>query len=179
MSPVLQNPVKLGADICVQSITKYICGHSDVIGGAIAMDDDQLYEKLHFQTKAMGSMITPFDAYMALRSTKTLQCRVMQACNNAMEIATFMESHPKIQKVTYPGLKSHPHHEVAKKNAAKPGLSGGSGMISFYIEGDINKVRVFLKALSLFHCAESLGGVESLIESPAIMTHSSVPSEVR
>jgi len=90
-----------------------------------------------------------------------------------------MEKHPKIQKVTYPGLKSHPHHEVAKKNAARPGLLGGSGMISFYVDGNLESVRVFLKALRLFHCAESLGGVESLIESPAIMTHSSVPVDVR
>merc|ERR1711935_750244 len=124
----------------------------------------------------MGSA---FDAWVALRGSKTLQVRVEKCCTNAMAIAKWLESHPKIEKVLYPGLPSHPHHKIALKNRADPKLSGGSGMLGFYIKGDLNKTNKFLSSLKLITLAESLGGVESLIESPALMTHGSVPVEIR
>mmetsp|Transcript_20814 Transcript_20814/g.26981 ORF Transcript_20814/g.26981 Transcript_20814/m.26981 type:complete len:324 (-) Transcript_20814:319-1290(-) len=177
MSPALQNPLELGADIVVNSITKYIGGHSDVIAGAICLNDKGLYSQLMFITKSLGTGISAFDAWVALRGSKTLDLRITKAMENAEIIAKKLDSHPKISKVIYPGLKSHPQHTVAKRNVHKG--KGGSGMISFYIDGDIKMANRFLKSLKIITLAESLGGVESLIESPALMTHGSVPPEHR
>ena len=135
MSPVLQQPLSLGADIVMHSVTKYIGGHSDVIAGALMFNSLELFDKLYFNIKSMGTMIAPFDAFIALKGSKTLALRVERASSNALAIAKHLEKHPKIVKVTYPGLPSHPHHKIAKKNAAHPKLSGGSGMISFYVKG--------------------------------------------
>ena len=179
MSPALQNPLLLGADVVMHSITKYIGGHSDVVAGALMFNDPKMYDDLYFNIKSMGTMIAPFDAWIALRGSKTLQLRAHRAADNAMAIGKWMEKHPKIEKIIYPGLPSHPHHKIAVKNRANNKCSGGSGMISFYIKGDIKKTNKFLSSLHIITLAESLGGVESLIEAPACMTHGSVPAEHR
>jgi cystathionine gamma-lyase len=179
MSPALQSPLKLGADICLHSITKYIGGHSDVLGGALMFNTEDLFDRLHFNIKSIGTMMAPFDAWIAFRGCKTVKLRVMKSTENALEVAKWLEKHAKVEKVLYPGLPSHPHHKVALKNRADKKLCGGSGMLGFYIKGDINKTNKFLSSLKLITLAESLGGVESLIESPALMTHGSVPPEVR
>lgn len=173
-SPVLQNPLTLGADIVYHSVSKYIGGHSDVIGGAIALNDKALYERLEFNMKTLGTGMSPFSCFLALRGTKTIDIRVKAAQKNAMVIADLLEKHPKISKVIYPGLKSHPQHQLIKKQANGPGA-----MISFYVKGDIKMADRFLRALKVITLAESLGGVESLIENPALMTHGSVPAETR
>lgn len=173
-TPYLQNPLDLGADMVVHSITKYIGGHSDVVMGAIMLNDKALYDKLFFTSKSIGSGASPFDCYLALRGSKTLAVRVERAMSNAQKIAALLEKHPKVDRVIYPGLKSHPQYELCKKQARGPGA-----MISFYIKGDINMAERFLRAVKLFTLAESLGGVESLIENPALMTHFSVPPEQR
>lgn len=144
MSPALQNPLSLGADVVMHSITKYIGGHSDVVAGCLVFNDSELYDKLYFNIKSMGTMIAPFDAWVALRGSKTLKLRAEKAMENGMAIAKHLEAHPKIEKVLYPGLPSHPHHEIALKNRANDKLSGGSGMIGVYIKGDINKANTFL-----------------------------------
>jgi len=180
MSPVLQNPLSLGADIVMHSVTKYIGGHSDVIAGALMFNSLELFDKLYFNVKSMGTMISPFDAFIALKGAKTLALRAERAASNALAIAKHLEKHPKITKVIYPGLPSHPHHKIAKKNAINPKtMSGGSGMISFYVKGGMKQCDTFLSALNIITLAESLGGVESLIEAPAVMTHGSVPAEHR
>ena len=163
----------------MHSITKYIGGHSDVVAGALMFNDPDLYDTLYFNIKSLGTMIAPFDAWVGLRGSKTLQLRAERAAENALEIAKHLEKHPKVSKVIYPGLKSHPHHKIALKNRAHSHLSGGSGMLGFYIKGDIKKANKFLSSLHIITLAESLGGVESLIENPAIMTHGSVPPEMR
>jgi cystathionine gamma-lyase len=173
-TPYLQNPLDLGADMVVHSITKYIGGHSDVVMGAIMLNDKALYDRLFFTIKSIGSGASPFDCFLALRGSKTLHVRVERAMQNAIAIAALLESHPKVTRVIYPGLKSHPQYELCKKQARGPGA-----MISFYIKGDIKTAERFLKAVKLFTLAESLGGVESLIENPALMTHFSVPPEQR
>jgi cystathionine gamma-lyase len=164
----------MGADMVVHSCTKYIGGHSDVVMGAICLNDKALYDRLFFTMKTIGSGASPFDCYLALRGSKTLAVRVQRSQENAMAIAEFLEKHPKIVKVVYPGLKSHPQYELNKVQSR-----GTGGMLSFYIKGDINTAERFLVGLKLFTLAESLGGVESLIESPSIMTHGSVPAEHR
>ena len=180
MSPVLQHPLELGADIVMHSVTKYIGGHSDVVAGALMFNSRELYDKLYFNIKSMGTMIAPFDAFIALKGSKTLALRAERAASNALAIAKHLEKHPKITKVVYPGLPSHPHHKIAKRNAADPKTqSGGSGMLSFYVRGGQKQCDTFLSALSIITLAESLGGVESLIEAPAVMTHGSVPAEHR
>ena len=179
MSPCLQNPLLLGADVVMHSITKYIGGHSDVVAGALMFNDSKLYDKLFFNIKSMGYWISPFDAWIALKGSKTLKLRAERASENAMTIAKMLEKHPKIQKVLFPGLPSHPHHKIALKNRASPKYNGGSGMMGFYIKGDIKKANKFLSSLKVITLAESLGGVESLIENPALMTHGSVPPEHR
>jgi cystathionine gamma-lyase len=179
MSPALQNPLLLGADVVMHSLTKYIGGHSDVVAGALMFNDSELYDKLYFNIKSMGSMISPFDAYLALRGAKTLQLRAEKASENALKIAEWLMKHKKIEKVIYPGLPSHPHHKIALKNRANNKLSGGSGMLGFYVKGDIKATGKFLSALHVITLAESLGGVESLIEAPSVMTHGSVPPETR
>ena len=174
LTPYLQNPLDLGADMVVHSITKYIGGHSDVVMGAIMLNDKALYDRLFFTIKSIGSGASPFDCYLALRGSKTLHVRVERAMQNAQKIADYLEKHSKVARVIYPGLKSHPQYELCKKQSRGPGA-----MISFYIKGDINTAERFLRAVKIFTLAESLGGVESLIENPALMTHFSVPPEQR
>jgi cystathionine gamma-lyase len=174
MSPYFQNPLTLGADFVLHSLTKYINGHSDSVGGAIMTNHQDHYEKLFKLQNSIGPSQSPFDAWLVLRGVKTLKVRMEAHQKNAMAIATFLEKHPKIEKVVYPGLKSHPQHALAKKQ-----MSGFSGMITFFIKGDLKKCNKFLSELKIFSLAESLGGVESLVESPAIMTHASIPKKVR
>lgn len=174
MSPYFQNPISLGATMAYHSTTKYIGGHSDVIGGFVATNDSDVAEKLKFLQKSIGAVPSPFDCYLAMRSLKTLAVRMQAHAKNAMAIAEFLEKHPKVQKVIYPGLKSHPQHEVARSQ-----MSGFGGMMSFYIKGGLAEARTFLENVKIFALAESLGGVESLIEHPGIMTHASVPLENR
>lgn len=174
MSPYFQRPLSLGADIVVHSVTKYIGGHSDVVGGACVTARQDLAERLQFLTNSMGGIQAAFDAFMCLRSLKTLPLRMKAHESNAMAIAKFLEAHPKVQKVSYPGLASHPQHALAKEQ-----MLGMGGMITFFIKGGMSAARTFLENVSVFSLAESLGGVESLIEHPAIMTHASVPEETR
>lgn len=174
MSPVFQRPLDLGADIVVHSATKYLGGHSDMIGGVAVTNKPELAERLAFLSNSMGAIQSPFDSFLALRSLKTLPIRMKAHENNAIQIANFLEKHPKVEKVIYPGLKSHPQHDLAKKQ-----MLGFGGMITFYIKGDLAAARKFLEKVEIFSLAESLGGVESLIEHPAIMTHASVPAEKR
>ncbi|MEZ0391510.1 MAG: cystathionine gamma-synthase [Pseudobdellovibrionaceae bacterium] len=174
MSPYFQRPLTLGADLVVHSITKYIGGHSDVVGGAVVTNRADLAERLQFLSNSMGAIQAPFDAFMCLRSLKTLPLRMKAHEGNAMAIAKFLESHPKVQKVAYPGLASHPQHALAKEQ-----MLGMGGMITFYIKGGMDAARTFLESVQIFALAESLGGVESLVEHPAIMTHASVPAETR
>lgn len=174
MSPYFQNPSDLGADIVVHSTTKYIGGHSDVLGGAILTSRSDLAEKLAFLVNSIGAVASPFDSYLALRSLKTLALRMKQHEMNALKIAKFLSDHPKVEKVIYPGLKSHPQFELAQAQ-----MKGFGGMITFLIKGGIDAARSFLENVKVFTLAESLGGVESLIEHPGIMTHASVPKERR
>jgi len=174
LSPYFQNPLDLGADIVVHSSTKYIGGHSDVLGGSVMLSNPALYEKLKYYQNAVGAVLPPFDSYLTMRGIKTLQLRMQRHNQNAIEIAEFLEKHPKINKVIYPGLQSHPQHQLAKQQT-----SGFGGIISFEIKGTINDAKAFLERLTLFALAESLGGVESLIELPAVMTHASVSKESR
>lgn len=174
MSPYFQNPLDLGVDMVVHSLTKYINGHSDVVGGAIMLNDKEQYDKLWYLQNSIGPSQSPFDSWLVLRGIKTLAIRMEAHAKNAMIIAEFLENHPKIEKVIYPGLSSHPQHELAKSQ-----MSGFGGMLSLYIKGGLEETKRFLEEVNLFILAESLGGVESLIEHPAIMTHASVPSEER
>jgi cystathionine gamma-lyase len=174
MSPYFQNPLNLGADMVLHSLTKYINGHSDVVGGGIMLNDNEQYDKLWYLQNSIGPSQSPFDSWLVLRGVKTLALRMRAHASNAIAIARFLETHPKVDKVIYPGLESHPQHELAKRQ-----MSGFGGMLSIYIKGGIAESRKFLEEVSLFALAESLGGVESLIEHPAIMTHASVPIEER
>ena len=174
MSPYFQNPLVLGADIALHSMTKYLNGHSDAVGGAMMMNDTEMYRKLWVLQNSIGPCHSPFDSWLVLRGLKTLAVRMEAHAKNAMIIAEFLENHPKVERVVYPGLPSHPQHEIAKKQ-----MLGYGGMITFFLKGDIKKSMTFLKGVKLFALAESLGGVESLIEHPAIMTHASVPKKVR
>jgi len=173
-TPFFQKPLKLGADIVMHSTTKYLNGHSDVIGGALVMNDQELYDKLQFLQNAAGGVPGPFDCFLVLRGIKTLAIRMERHAKNALKIAQFLENHPKVRKVIYPGLKSHPQHELAKKQ-----MTGFGGIVTFFIKGGLEAARKFLERVKVFSLAESLGGVESLIEHPAIMTHASLPKEVR
>jgi cystathionine gamma-lyase len=173
-SPYLQSPLLLGADISVNSVTKYIGGHSDVVMGVLVVNDVALRDKLFFTSKTIGGTPGPFDCYLALRGLKTLKVRMDAHCRNAQIIAEYLEKHPKVEKIAYPGLPSHPQHEVAKKQ-----MKGFGGMITFYLKGGIEESRKFLASMKTMTLAESLGGVESLIECPAVMTHFSVPPEIR
>lgn len=174
MSPYFQNPLDLGADVVLHSLTKYINGHSDSVGGAMMLNDDKNYESLFRLQNSIGPCHSPFDSWLVLRGVKTLKIRMEQHQKNAMEVAKYLEKHAMVERVVYPGLKSHPQHALAKKQ-----MSGFSGMITFFLKGDIKKCNKFLSNLKVFSLAESLGGVESLIESPAIMTHASIPKAVR
>lgn len=174
MSPYFQKPLTLGADIVVHSATKYIGGHSDVVGGVVVTNKPAIAEKLAFLSNSMGGVQGAFDSFMCLRSLKTLAIRMREHQKNAMAVAEYLEAHPKVAKVIYPGLKSHPQHKLATEQ-----MSGFGGMITFFIKGGLTEARVFLENVKVFSLAESLGGVESLIEHPAIMTHASVPAENR
>ena len=173
-TPVLQRPLDLGATLVVHSMTKYLNGHSDVVAGAVMTSDDALAERLHFLQKAAGAVPSPFDCYLVLRGLKTLAVRVERHVQNATKLASFLAGHAQVARVMYPGLDSHPGHALAQKQMKGPG-----GMISFELRGGLEHSKAFLKALRLFACAESLGGVESLAEHPAIMTHASLPAEAR
>jgi cystathionine beta-lyase/cystathionine gamma-synthase len=168
-SPVLQQPLRLGATFVVHSTTKYIGGHSDVVGGVIVLDDDAAYERLKFLQNAVGAVPGPFDAFLTLRGIKTLALRMERHSANATRIAQFLEDHPAVVQVIYPGLESHPQHALAQRQMAAPG-----GMVSFLLHGDEEAARALARQTRLFTLAESLGGVESLIELPAPMTHASV-----
>ena len=175
-SPFVQNPLELGFDIVVHSATKYLNGHSDLIGGVVVCSNDQekLACEILYLQNAVGSIMSPFDSFLLLRSLKTLPVRMERHCSNAEQIASFLESHNSIEKVIYPGLESHPQHDIAKKQ-----MNGFGGMISVVLKGGLESARIFLERTELFSLAESLGGVESLIEHPAIMTHASIPPEIR
>ena len=173
-TPFFQKPLALGIDIVAHSMTKYLNGHSDVVAGALVMSRGDLHERLAFLQNAVGAVPGPLDSFLVLRGLKTLHLRMERHELNARAIAEFLGSHDKVEKVTWPGLASHPQHELAKRQ-----MSGFGGMVTFVIRGGLPAARAFLKKVRLFACAESLGGVESLIEHPAIMTHASVPAETR
>jgi len=174
LSPYFMNPARLGADIVVHSTTKYIGGHSDVLGGAVLMSDDELYEKVKAIQNNCGAVLSPFDSYLNMRGIKTLSVRMEQHQKNAFAIAAFLENHPKVTKVLYPGLKSHPQHELIKQQT-----TGFGGMLSFELKGTLEDAEKFMGKLALFVTAESLGGVESLIELPVKMTHVHVEKSIR
>ena len=175
MSPYFQRPLELGADLVIHSSTKYIGGHSDVIGGVIVGRDQALKERLFFLSNAMGPVASPFDAFLAMRSLKTLAVRMRAHQENAFEVVKFLRTQSaKVEKVIYPGMPEHPQHELAKRQ-----MSGFGGIVSLVLKGGMKETRAFLENVRVFSLAESLGGVESLVNHPAIMTHASVPTETR
>ena len=174
-SPWVQRPLEYGFDIVVHSTTKYLNGHSDVIGGIAVLKDDTYRERLGFLQNAVGGVPSPFDAFLTLRGIKTLAVRMERHCGNAMHIAAFLEKHPKVQRVIYPGLATHPQHLLAARQMSRR----YGGMVTAVLKGGLAASRRFLERCELFTLAESLGGVESLIEHPAIMTHASLPEDVR
>jgi len=173
-TPLLQSPLKLGADIVSHSCTKYIGGHSDVVGGALIVSDDELGQRLRYIQNSVGAVPAPMDCFLLLRSTKTLHVRVERHCQNARKIADWLADNGKVERVFYPGREDHPQHAVAAKQ-----MSDFGGMITAHLKGGIEQSRKFLESLEVISLAESLGGVESLIEHPAIMTHSSVDKDAR
>ncbi len=174
-TPYLQTPLDHGFDVVVHSATKYLNGHSDMVGGvAVVGDNDDLVEQMGFLQNSVGSVAGPFDAFLALRGLKTLALRMHQHCQSAMEIAEYLAAHPKVDQVYYPGLPSHPQHDLATRQ-----MNGYGGMVSATLKGGLSEATKFLENCTLFALAESLGGVESLIEHPAIMTHASVPEDQR
>lgn len=174
-SPYLQQPMELGADMVLHSTTKYLGGHSDVIGGAVATSDSEIMEKIRFQVKTSGAVPGPMDCYLTLRGIKTLSVRVQQSVDNAKKVADFLDNHPDVDEVIYPGLESHNQHEIAKKQ-----MSDFGAMVSFSLKDDsIDKAQEFMSRTTIFTLAESLGGVESLVSHPASMTHGSIPKKVR
>lgn len=180
MTPYLQRPLELGADLVLHSTTKYLNGHSDVVGGAVVGQTEVLRAKMAFLQNAIGAVPSPMDSFMVMRGTKTLHVRMDRHVESAMSLASWLEEHAGTEKVIYPGLKSHPQHALATEQMRTPkGGPGYGGMISFVIKGDLGHASRFLKACKIFTCAESLGGVESLIEHPALMTHASLPAQVR
>ncbi|MDQ3341529.1 MAG: cystathionine gamma-synthase [Myxococcota bacterium] len=174
MTPYFQRPLELGADVVAHSLTKYLNGHSDVVGGALIFKDQGTRDRVAFLQNAAGAVPSPMDSFMVLRGTKTLHVRMDRHESNARTIAAWLAKHPQVEKVIYPGLESHPQHALAKKQQR-----GFGGMISFVLKGGLDESRRFLSTCQIFTLAESLGGVESLIEHPAIMTHASVPPENR
>jgi cystathionine gamma-lyase len=174
-TPYCQRPLSVGFDIVVHSTTKYVNGHSDIIGGAIVTSDNaELTERVRFVQNAVGAIAGPFDSFLALRGLKTLALRMERHCSNALQVAEWLERQPGVTRVIYPGLRSHPQHTLAQKQ-----MNGYGGMISAVLAGGLARSRRFLERCRLFMLAESLGGVESLIESPALMTHASMPPEKR
>ncbi len=174
MTPYNQQPLALGADLVVHSTTKYLNGHSDVVGGAVVVNDDALHARLAFLQNAVGAVPSPLDAFLVLRGIKTLHVRMARHEENARVLAEWLSGHPRVQRVIYPGLAGHPQHQLARRQQR-----GFGGMISFDLAGGLDTARRFLRACTVFACAESLGGVESLIEHPAIMTHASLPADRR
>jgi cystathionine gamma-lyase len=174
-SPIVQRPIEQGFDLVMHSATKYLNGHSDMVGGVVVVGDNQdVADRLRFLQNAVGAIAGPFDSFLALRGLKTLPLRMRQHCASAGELAQWLEAHPKVERVIYPGLESHPQHALAKRQ-----MNGFGGMITLTLKGDITDARRFLERTHLFALAESLGGVESLIEHPAIMTHASIPAPQR
>lgn len=173
-SPYLQNPLDLGIDIVFHSATKYLGGHSDVIGGVVVTAHEALSEKIGFIQNAVGAIAGPFDSFLMHRGVKTLGLRMQRHSENALALAQWLEQHPKVARVIYPGLESHPQHDLAKRQ-----MRGFGGMISIVLKDGLEAATNMLKATKVFTLAESLGGIESLIEHPAIMTHASIPKEVR
>jgi cystathionine gamma-lyase len=174
-TPFIQRPISLGFDIAVHSVTKYINGHSDMIGGlAVVGDNPELAERLGFLQNAIGGILGPFDCFLALRGVKTLALRMERSSRTAMEIAKFLSGRPDVKRVIYPGLTSHPQHKLAKRQ-----MTTGGGMVSAVLDGGLDRARRFLERCRLFTLAESLGGVESLVEHPGLMTHASIPAERR
>jgi cystathionine beta-lyase/cystathionine gamma-synthase len=173
-TPMLQRPLDLGATLVVHSTTKYLNGHSDVVGGAVMTRDDAFAERLHFLQKSVGGVPSPFDCYLVLRGLKTLAVRMKRHVESAQTVAEWLAAHPRVARVHYPGLATHPGHALAARQ-----MKGFGGMVTFELSGALEHAVAFLKALRIFACAESLGGVESLAEHPAIMTHASLPPEAR
>ena len=173
-TPFAQRPLDLGADIVMHSATKFLNGHSDVIAGVLAVKDEAIAERLAFLQNSVGAQLGPFDSFLALRGIKTLALRMRQHTASGMAIAEWLEAHPAIDKVLYPGLKSHPGHEIAARQ-----MDSFGGMITIYLKGGLEAAKTFLERVEIFTLAESLGGVESLIEHPGIMTHASIPPERR
>ncbi|RZO65350.1 MAG: cystathionine gamma-synthase [Sandaracinaceae bacterium] len=173
-TPMLQQPLSLGADVVLHSTTKYLNGHSDVVGGVLITADDAIAEQLRFLQNSIGAVQGAFDSYLVLRGLKTLPVRMERHCKTAASLARFLEARPEVEKVIYPGLESHPSHALAKTQMKAPG-----GMISIVVKGGLPAASALLATVKVFCCAESLGGVESLIEHPAIMTHGSVPADAR
>ena len=174
-SPILQRPLELGAHLVMHSATKYLNGHSDMVGGIVVVGNDaELAEQMTFLQNAIGGVQGPFDSFLALRGLKTLHLRMKAHCKNAQGLAEWLEAHRAVEKVIYPGLKSHPQHELAKRQ-----MDGFGGMVSIYVRGGMAEARRMMERCELFAIAESLGGVESLVNHPAVMTHASVPPERR
>jgi cystathionine gamma-lyase len=174
-SPWVQRPLELGADIVVHSATKYLNGHSDMVGGVAVAANAELADKIGFLQNAVGSISGPFDSFLALRGLKTLPLRMRQASESSLEIAQWLEKHPNVTRVLYPGLPSHPQHALAKRQMK----NGFSGIVTFFVKGGMEESRRFLERLRIFTIAESLGGVESLVDHPGLMTHASIPPEKR
>jgi cystathionine gamma-lyase len=169
-SPMVQRPLEYGADLVLHSATKYLNGHSDIVGGIVVAGSEELAEQMGFLQNSVGAIAGPFDAFLAMRGLKTLHLRMRQHCASALELAKWLEKHPQVERVIYPGLKSHPQHALARRQ-----MNGFGGIVSIEVKGGLRKARRVLERCHLFALAESLGGVESLIEHPAIMTHASVP----
>jgi len=173
-TPYLQRPLELGADIVMHSATKFINGHSDMVGGIVATSSDKLAKRLGYLQNSIGAVSGPFDSFLALRGVKTLDVRMERHCRSALQIARWLEAHDGVESVLYPGLESHPQHELARQQ-----MPGFGGIVTFFIKGGLEDARRFLERCRVFSLAESLGGVESLVDHPAIMTHASVPSSER
>ena len=173
-SPYCQRPLDFGADIVMHSATKYLGGHSDVIGGVLVANDKDLGDRVAFLQNSVGGIQGPFDSFLALRGLKTLALRLERSTSNALALAEWLEAHPAIERVSYPGLKSHPGHDIAKRQ-----MSAFGGMVTVFVKGGLDAAKTMLERVELFTLAESLGGVESLIEHPGIMTHASIPAERR
>lgn len=173
-TPYFQRPLEYGADVIVHSTTKYLSGHSDIIGGAVITSNEELYEQIKFVQNATGAVPGPFDCYLALRGIKTLALRMREHERNAVAVAEFLQEHPQVKEVYYPGLTSHPQHELAKRQ-----MSGFGGMVSVVVEGGLPAARAFVNGTKLFQLAESLGGVKSLVCHPSTMTHKPIPRDVQ
>jgi len=173
-TPCLQRPLELGSDLVMHSATKFINGHSDMVGGIVVAADVGLSEQLAYLQNSIGSVSGPFDSFLALRGVKTLDVRMQRHCESAIRVAEWLEQHPRVDRVLYPGLPSHPQHALARKQ-----MDDFGGIVTFFIKGDLADARRFLERCEVFSLAESLGGVESLVDHPAIMTHASVPEEQR